>query len=390
MASTELAKVRTLIGPTGTRLSWKALFAQPLRETQHLFAIDIARGLGAVSVLFWHYQHFFYHGISKAGVVPGEHVPLSSVFGLLYRHGGLAVQFFWLVSGFVFAATYVGRSVSARAFFQARFARLYPLHVITLIVVAVLQVISMRLVGHAQINPFNDAYHFVLNLFFASSWGLEQGPSFNGPIWSVSVEVLVYGVFWICLSRLFKVGIVFPLAIVMGGIAVRLFVPLGDPKLIDECVIFFFTGTAIYVIYRAFQTRPVALALSALGVTLVGAIGMQFSDLSRTMGGLVLLSGLLVAVCALEASPYGRRLERLRWIGDNTYGTYLWHVPIQITALTIMDYKGISHSLAENPLFLVGYLAITVLFARFSYLYCELPLRNRLRPKPRQAGLAIR
>lgn len=353
-----------------------------------MFAIDVARGLGAVSVLLWHYQHFFYRGTSSANVVPGEHVPVAAILGLFYRHGDRAVQFFWLVSGFVFAATYVGRAVSAREFFQARFARLYPLHVITLIVVAVLQFVSMRLVGHAQIYPFNDAYHFVLNLLFASSWGFEKGPSFNAPIWSVSVEVLVYGAFWLCLSRLFKVGIVFPLVIATASVAVRPFLPLGGAKVIDWCFIFFFAGTAIFVIYSALRERPAVLALSALGVILAGVVAIQVGDFDRAAGNVVVV-GLFVAVCALEASRFGRHLERLRWIGDNTYGTYLWHIPIQITALTVMDYNGISHSVVENPAFLLGYLAITLSIARLSYLYCELPLRDRLRPKRRQAAPTV-
>ena len=33
----------------------------------------------------------------------------------------------------------------------------------------------------------------------ASEWGITQGESFDGPIWSVSVEVLVYLLFFLML-----------------------------------------------------------------------------------------------------------------------------------------------------------------------------------------------
>ena len=42
----------------------------------------------------------------------------------------------------------------------------------------------------------NDLYHFVLNILFISSWGLEKGMSFNQPIWSVSFELIVYILFF--------------------------------------------------------------------------------------------------------------------------------------------------------------------------------------------------
>ncbi|MBK6714732.1 MAG: hypothetical protein IPG57_06450 [Burkholderiales bacterium] len=36
----------------------------------------------------------------------------------------------------------------------------------------------------------------MLQLGLASNWGWEVGPSFNGPIWSISLEVVVYGLFF--------------------------------------------------------------------------------------------------------------------------------------------------------------------------------------------------
>lgn len=56
-------------------------------------------------------------------------------------------------------------------------------------------------IGSYFVYPNNDIKHFLLNLFFASSWSFESGHSFNGPIWSVSVEVLLHALFFFC-SRL--------------------------------------------------------------------------------------------------------------------------------------------------------------------------------------------
>ena len=49
----------------------------------------------------------------------------------------------------------------------------------------------------------HDFYHFVLQFFFISSWGFEDGPSFNGPIWSVSIEIFIYGIFFLSVLLVF-------------------------------------------------------------------------------------------------------------------------------------------------------------------------------------------
>jgi peptidoglycan/LPS O-acetylase OafA/YrhL len=360
------------------------LFSCPDRtEPRHLLAVDLARGIGAIAILFWHYQHFFYHGTTHASPLAIEQQPLLGVFGLLYRHGDTAVQFFWLLSGFVFAATYCGRNVSAGAFVRARVSRLYPLHLLTLIVVAALQVISFRLLGHAQIYANNDAYHFILQLFFASSWGLERGASFNGPIWSVSVEILVYAIFWLCLRRIFARGIALPLGVAAMAIIARTVAPPGDLKLISDCLAHFFIGVAAYVAYRTVKDTPRALLWVGGLLALVGAMAVQAPGPPATAGMVLLLTGMLILVSALEAFTLRhktvRHLERLRWIGDSSYGTYLWHVPIQIVTLIVLDRLRIDHDIAKNPLFLTGFLASTMTVARLSYLFFERPIRDRLR-----------
>ena len=105
---------------------------------------------------------------------------------------------FYAISGFVFAYIYlsINEKVSGKEFFVNRFARLYPLHFATLIIVAILQIINWSTTNSFQITHYNDFYHFILQLFFISSWGFEEGHSFNGPIWTVSIEIFIYGVFF--------------------------------------------------------------------------------------------------------------------------------------------------------------------------------------------------
>src|SRR5690606_2751289 len=123
-------------------------------------------------------------------------------------------------------------------------ARLYPLHFATLLLVAGLQALSFHLQLEFQIYPYNDLYHFVLNLFFVSHWGLEAGDSFHAPIWSVSVEVFIYILFWLLLKYVFRLGIIGPLALM---ILFGAFIVFEVPGAFWECGMFFFAGAAVYV-----------------------------------------------------------------------------------------------------------------------------------------------
>ena len=364
------------------RRAWLGLFTSAHTPGKgHLFAIDFARGLGALAVLFWHYQGFFLpsNAPGEKMLITTEQQPLFWLFQPLYRYGNFAVEFFWLISGFVFAATYLGRRVSAWDFSVARFARLYPLHLLTLVIIAGLQIGSLRLVGHEQVYANNDAYHFMLNVFFASSWGFERGFSFNGPIWSVSIEVIIYVVFWLSLPFIFRFGAILPLGVAAAALAIRHFLTPGDAALVANCLIYFFIGSATYIAFLAFRTYPRVILISAGLAIVSGIILIRIQPNRIEMGMLVFLAGLLAAACAVEAADYGRYLQRFRWVGDNTYGTYLWHIPVQITALSVLDYFGVARTVALNGLFLAGFLIVVMVIARASYLYIELPARNRLR-----------
>ena len=165
--------------------------------------IELLRFLSAFAVLMWHYQHF--------GLVTDDMSfersaqPFYDWLYPFYEHGRNGVRVFWCISGFIFFLTYY-RSISERrtdfrTFAVNRFSRLYPLHVVSLIAVAVLQFLFLKQYDHFFIYEHNDAKHFLLNLVFASHWGFQEGQSFNAPFWSVSVEVVIYAIFFLFVAN---------------------------------------------------------------------------------------------------------------------------------------------------------------------------------------------
>ena len=207
-------------------------------STERLLAnIDFLRGASALAILFWHYQHFYFF---TPGVLPPDwranQQPLFEWFSPFYLYGDHAVALFWLISGFVFFHVYADRrSVSTNEFFLARFSRLYPLHLVTLIVIAALQIFSLRQFGRFQIFPDNDIPHFFLQLAMIST-----GKSFNMPVWSVTVELFSYAVFYIYLKRL---GVELTSAVVWTASALSLYWIIGGPTL--HCAACFALGGTI-------------------------------------------------------------------------------------------------------------------------------------------------
>ncbi len=118
--------------------------------------------------------------------------------------GAAGVEFFFVLSGFILTHVYrtgftSGNALAAvRAFWLARFARVYPLHVLTLLAVCLLGLVAIR-------PPF---YGIALGaqLTLLQSWiPVDNVPfAFNGPAWTLSDEAFFYAVFPFALQRLIR------------------------------------------------------------------------------------------------------------------------------------------------------------------------------------------
>lgn len=336
--------------------------------------IDAMRGFAAVSVLIWHYQHFYY---PSAGVGPTPDFrtsqPLYDWLWPFYLHGGDAVPFFWMLSGFIFAARYLGETTSGWSYFVNRFSRLYPLHLLTLLIVAVLQYLSFRIVGHHQIYLFNDLFHFILNVLFIQHWGLQKGFSFNAPSWSVSVEVAIYILFFFTIPLLRRASLaLLPLCAVPAVLHIT-----GIGGSFAQCAVFFYVGTACFLFVRTKVSFGLCIGMSliVLFFTLRSAYGGNLTSIQHC----ILFSGIILTAAAADILVPPRP-SRMDWLGRTTYSTYLLHVPLQITILILLQAAGINQSVwANQTIFLVGYLLAVLAIGVVAYRWIEMPSQKLLR-----------
>ena len=113
------------------------------------YGIEFLRLLTSLSILLYHYRHFFnpYTTYSVNSFEESKtYFPFYSVLKIFYNDGSYGVHMFYTISGFVFAYIYLSikDDVSGKEFFINRFSRLYPLHFATLMIVTLLQIINYK------------------------------------------------------------------------------------------------------------------------------------------------------------------------------------------------------------------------------------------------------
>ena len=344
-------------------------------------------------------------------------------FGLPRLEGGLlGVSIFFTLSGFLITGILVdswqdGRW-SLRRFYLARARRLLP--ALTVVLLAVLAVTV--LVERDQLTQ--RWRETVAAAFYVSNWetiragdsyfSLVGGPGPLDHLWSLAVEEQFYLIWPALLVVLFRVtgGRLSRMARVTLALAAVSFVLQavlarggfdntrayeGTDTRVGELLI----GAALALFYRPVRIRctpplPVRAAVDIAGIGALVGIGWLVTStssyaLSLYRGGLLGLS-LLTAVVLFAVSYPGSLLGRLlgmpalRWVGERSYGIYLWHLPVVVYVLR----PG-----AEGGWIwpgLVGF-ALTLVLASLSWTLLEDPVRRdglrslaRHRPRYRHPG----
>lgn len=348
---------------------------QQEKKTQRYYWIDALRGIAAIVIVIFHYHHFYLTDASARPSIPDiETFPYAGVLHYFYSEvAANAVELFWLISGFVFAHVYTSRQTTLWRFSVARFARLYPLHIATLLFAALIQFISLNAAGHWQIYENNDLKHFGLQIIMASNWtSLSHGLSFNGPIWSVSLEIVVYAFFFLCLPLLKKATAAASILLCAVSWFWFFVEPIQLPLIrnsVFEVSGYFFLGSLLFSLRpdkklsQLLITAAVIATLSILGIYL---------DIKQFIVASAALAFVTVAACLDQLAP--RIGSKLSLLGDISYSIYLVHVPLQMIVLLIADlaFDG-TRDFANSYYTLPIYLIASIFMATAAYKHFEKP-----------------
>lgn len=347
--------------------------------------LDALRGIAALGVVGWHYGAHF------------NALPLKALLLPFYNGGFLLVDFFFVLSGYVIARAYWRET---RQWYFAknvvtRLARLYPLHLLTLAVTAVL---ISTIPSHSTNSLFNpdttDLKHFLLNVVLLNQSGLQDSWSFNTPAWSISTEFIVNVAFLAFISMTTKARALTSIVLVVAAMAFAVSqrtIISGDYLLgfldinLARCAVGFGAGVAIYFCLdrldgtKALVGRP-ALASILGGISLLSLVVLMISAGRHPAIWYYLASIIVAAGCVLfiPFSPFLRKMfgrKSLIYLGDISYSTYLIHYPIQLAFYSISLRMDVDFA---SPITLALYGAAVVGISAITHRCVEVPAQRHL------------
>ncbi len=115
--------------------------------------------------------------------------------GQLVAHSPWGVDLFFVLSGLILTYTYRRESLDGshyRLFIVKRFARLYPLHIATFVLMVLVWWCARSMGYQFRSQMQYSGYTAVLHLLFLQGWGLSSSLSWNGVSWSASAEWFAY------------------------------------------------------------------------------------------------------------------------------------------------------------------------------------------------------
>lgn len=330
---------------------------------------------------------------------------------LRFACGGLlGVTVFFVLSGYLITGLLMAEleetgTVNLPQFWLRRVRRLFPAIVLVVVVVTALCV----LFNHPLLTKLRP--DVAPSLFWLQNWwyvfrGLSYFDSLGDPsplthFWSLAIEeqfYLIWPIVLLLASRLgasktlIRRGCVV-LAVVSAALMWVLYSPLEDPTrvyygtdtracslLIGAWLSLFWPGQALTEEGTRNVPSSTINLLDVIGtLALVAIIAMMaFVDgFSGFMyhGGIVLCSVLTAVVIAVIVHPRSRlaRVASLKpfvWVGQRSYGIYLWHYPI------ILLMKPLNGPGPYQWWFVLAVFAITFVVSALSYTFVENPIRH--------------
>jgi peptidoglycan/LPS O-acetylase OafA/YrhL len=309
----------------------------------------------------------------------------------------LAVDLFYLVSGFVIAHAYgerLARGGFVWDFFKTRLVRLYPLYFVGLLCGVAMAAAQILQVPHTPWNVAKVAECFALGLIMFPRLPIlpDNGSTLNGPVWTLLPE-LIANMVYAATIRLLTWPVLVGVIVVCGGAVVTAELVYGTLdvgyNLTDQWAALarvgfsFFAGVAVYRLIgtREFKSLWLAWLCMALLAVVLGVTIPPKNVRTLYEIGMVLLGMPLIAIGAALFEPDRLSGRLFSFVGLISYGVYLIHQPLgNLVATELRLFWRLSPQLWFAS---VGFafMASMLLFAWLLDRFYDAPMRAWLRPR---------
>jgi peptidoglycan/LPS O-acetylase OafA/YrhL len=327
--------------------------------TQRYHILDFYRFLAATMVMCFH-------------IIPN--------FRNNYGAFNLYVDFFFMLSGFVIFVSYEKRLETKedyKQFLWSRLARIYPLHLLTMLLTILLGVlVTSGILKHANPDKFAIT-NLWQNLTLTHAWGFSDRLSLNTPSWSISAEWAMYlltpAIFM--LSRFFGKNAIVSLALIIIIAAYT-----SNPDWLESTYEFgamrampsFLIGIYVADIHAK---KIINLPLIPMGILLFCLSALLiYLNVPRLYVLLTFALTLYVTACGEISGEKSWLINPICGkLGDASYSIYMLHM---------LCWFAVNQALKNYlpPLLLAWtIMGFTVLVSLFSYHYFEKPAQTYLR-----------
>ena len=290
-----------------------------MSDSRRFVALDSWRGIAALGVVVHH--------------IAGDHGMVSMAW-----HGalGLCVDFFFVLSGFVIAGAYGERLAGGypvRTFLWLRLGRIYPMHVVVLLIYIVVELI-LAILGwtHGGRHAFTGTREMsaiLPTLLLVQAFTMPGQDSWNIQSWSISVELWLY-VIWACALRLVgRWAILLAVLVAAVLMAIAAFRPewLGAQMWGSRGFAGFGLGMGTWWLHQRIGKRePGPRLATALELSFVTAAAAAVVGFAPLIVADPVFAG-LVTVFAFQRGAVSRLLLRAPFVlvGTISYSLYMIH-----------------------------------------------------------------
>ncbi len=349
-----------------------------LKRPEKIHALTSLRFFAALFVVLYHSIGSFVPGFKTRGLV-----------GRFVDTGFVSVSFFFLLSGYILAMVYLRRGgpIQIGSFFRARFARVYPLFFLTLVLDTPNLFLSRLATYGMKSALLKSAVTFLANTVMLQAWVMPLR-GIDNPNWSLAVETIFYLSFPILGVLLWKLdGVklwVVAIGLYVGGqVVVLVATPHMQADLGKFLPLLHLTTFALGILLARWQTSlpapaagrnlNIAWVSSAAAIAAFAAV-VYWSPripIESLYDGLLAPIFMLLIWAFSHAEWLPARWLSAAWLvvlGEASFGLYLFHIPV----LHLLERLHLDHGLAMLPVFLLLSIGISVL----SFYFFETPLRK--------------
>ena len=341
--------------------------------------LTVIRGLAAWWIVLFHFKDHF----------PSE-IRGTALFSII-SHGSLAVDLFFVLSGFVIALNYSNDFkfpawAQYMRFLALRLARIYPLHFFMMLIFLV-NPISIFLWSSSGLSGDRYSVHYyLLSILLVQNWGLTQTLAWNIPAWSISTEWAAYLLFPINIALTIRLAntafrrglLVVTLLLLLAAICYLLNYTLaGDIAKFGlvRCLLEFSIGVALQQMWESYERRRawrgyVAIATSAILI-------MVFATTSAP--DFIIFP--LLFCCIIFFSATIRWAPKFSvslifvWIGEISYSTYMVHYFVK----DWVKFLFIHSETEATAIPMIIYLVVVMISSLILYHLIEVPGRRAIR-----------